>query len=74
MTHGDASKTYRVGENVDESSCKLIEVTEQALNDSIKSIGPGANLTEVVRTSYYSALLTLQMTTNNKGCLFHSLG
>ena len=49
--HGDASKTYRVGENVDESSCKLIEVTEQALNDSIKSIGPGANLTEVVRTS-----------------------
>ena len=58
--HGDASKTYRVGENVDESSRKLIEVTEQALNDSIKSIGPGANLTEVVRTSYHSALLTLR--------------
>ena len=46
--HGDASKTYCVGENVDEASCKLIEITEQSLNDSIQSIGPGMNLRNVV--------------------------
>jgi methionyl aminopeptidase len=45
--HGDASKTYCVGENVDPESRQLIEVTEQSLLESIRCIGPGVNLTKV---------------------------
>ena len=50
--HGDASKTYKVGNNVDKESSTLIEVTEKSLMDSIGAIGPGVNLRAVVRSFF----------------------
>ena len=45
--HGDASRTFMVGKNVDEASRALVRVTEESLNKAIEVVGPGVNLTEV---------------------------
>ena len=47
--HGDSGWTYAVGA-VDEEKQKLMEVTEGALWEAIKIIGPGTHLRDVSRT------------------------